>query len=106
MTPTQPAIARIQRESSFRMGAPPVPGKEVTIGKSVSVGAPGVVVTVGVLVGTPGVVVTVGVLVGPPGVVVTVDVFVGTTGVLVTVGVSVGTTLQIGPVIKLVSNVT
>ena len=43
-----PAITRLQGKSSFRMGAPPVPGKPVTTGKSVAVG---VLVRVGVTVG-------------------------------------------------------
>ncbi len=42
-----PAITRLQGETSFRMGAPPVPGKAVTTGNNVSVGAGGTGVSVG-----------------------------------------------------------
>jgi hypothetical protein len=56
-----PAITRPKGELSFRMGAPPVPGKAVTAGNGVSVGA--AVVAVGaavVAVGAPVVAVAVG----------------------------------------------
>ena len=63
-----PAITRLQGKTSFRMGAPPVPGSAVTAGKSVSVGASAVavgasLVAVGapvVAVGAPVVAVSVG----------------------------------------------
>jgi hypothetical protein len=81
-----PTITRLQGKPPFRMGAPPVPGKAVTTGKGVSVGAGGT----GVLVGEMGV-------------------FVGETGVLVGetgVAVTMGGARQIEPVMVLASNVT
>jgi hypothetical protein len=72
-----PAITRLQGETSFRIGAPPVPGNAVTAGKSVAVGA------AVVAVGAP-------------------DVAVGAPDL----AVSVGCAEQFGPVMMLESNVT
>lgn len=81
-----PTITRLQGKPPFRMGAPPVPGKAVTAGSGVSVGAGGTGVLVGVM----------GVFVGETGV------LVGETGVAVTMGGA----RQIEPVMVLASNVT
>ena len=88
-----PAISKPQGEPSFRIGAPPVPGKAVTAGNFVALGASEVAV------GAPAV------AVGPT------DVAVGAPAVAVTVGgvevgVSVGCVEQIGPVMMLESRVT
>jgi len=100
-----PTITRLQGKPSLRMGAPPVPGKLVTTGKSVAVGGVSVAVvggvTVGVSVGPDGVVV--GVAVGPDGVVVGVYVDVAA---CVSVGVSVGCATQNTGVMVLSSSVT
>ena len=91
-----PTITRLQGKPSLRMGAPPVPGKLVTTGKSVAVGGVSVAVvggvTVGVSVGPDGVVV--GVAVGPVGVVV--GVAVGPDGVVVGVYVDVAVGVSVG----------
>jgi hypothetical protein len=97
-----PTITRLQGKSSFRMGAPPAPGKPVTAGKCVAVGGTDVGGVVGVVVS----VVVIGVVVGVVliGVVVGVSVSVVVVGVVV--GVVVACVAQIGPVMVLESNVT
>jgi hypothetical protein len=99
-------ITRLKGKLSFRMGAPPVPGKAVTTGKSVAVSVFTAVFTaVVVLVGVPvAEMVPVTVMVGVV-VVVVVVVIVGVV-VVVVVGVAVGCTRQLEPVMVLLSNVT
>lgn len=112
MTLSPTKIMKPQEEFSWRIGAPPVSGRPVTMGKSVAVGAGVSVDTGGVSVGTEGVLVgTEGVLVGTEGVSVgtAVDVLVGVSmavAVPVAVGVSVASTLQTGPVMVLDCKIT
>jgi len=123
VTLKRPIISRPQEESSFRIGAPPVSGKPVILGRYVAVGGTDVVGgpdvggtdvggpdVGGTDVGGTDVVVPVGVAVAVGGtdvvVPVGVAVAVGGTDVVVAVGVAVACVTQIGPVIVLESNVT